>query len=360
MANIFGVLGVNDTDYIFNQNVNQRAIFDVARQWLAAHNEEMARFEAVFADPSPTDLIKERYKLPGGGRLQRLGSQSQPGAVKPLGSWDVGYPLESFGAQVAISQEDWAYMDAASFSLAMENVQAQDLATRRYEMLRRLLNNTQRSFSDPRHGAILVEPLANGDSVVYPPIIGSEAEATENLYLESGYAASGISDTNDPYVTMGQKFINHYGQVQGGRNVVFFINSAQIAKTQALAMFYDTPITAIEYGANADLARLIPATPGVIIGRHAYGWVAVWDFIPANYIVAIDLDAPKPLKKRVDPPGVGLGGGNLQIVGMDEEFPFTEWFWRIRFGYGVSNRLNGVVMELGTGGAYTVPTGFTY
>jgi len=31
-------------------------------------------------------------------------------------------------------------------------------------------------------------------------------------------------------------------------------------------------------------------------------------------------------------------------------------FWRHRMGYGVANRLNGVVMELAAGGTYTIPT----
>jgi hypothetical protein len=34
--------------------------------------------------------------------------------------------------------------------------------------------------------------------------------------------------------------------------------------------------------------------------------------------------------------------------------------WRTRFGVGVANRLNAVVMELGSGGTYTIPTGYTF
>jgi hypothetical protein len=74
-------------------------------------------------------------------------------------------------------------------------------------------------------------------------------------------------------------------------------------------------------------------------------------------MLAVHLEAPAPVIKRVDPAATGLGRG-LQLVAEDESFPFTASFWRHRFGFGVGNRLNGVVMELGTGGTYTVPAAY--
>ena len=38
-----------------------------------------------------------------------------------------------------------------------------------------------------------------------------------------------------------------------------------------------------------------------VIGRVNGVWVVEWRFVPANYILAIHLDAPKPLMQRVDP-----------------------------------------------------------
>jgi len=45
-------------------------------------------------------------------------------------------------------------------------------------------------------------------------------------------------------------------------------------------------------------------------------------------------------------------------VAEQQEFPLNESFWMAREGYGVANRLNGVVLELGTGGTFTVPTAY--
>jgi hypothetical protein len=74
-------------------------------------------------------------------------------------------------------------------------------------------------------------------------------------------------------------------------------------------------------------------------------------------MLGIHLDAPAPLKKRVDPTAVGLGRG-LQLVSEDTDHPFVGSHWSHRFGFGVANRLSAVVMELGTGGTYTIPTAY--
>ena len=83
-----------------------------------------------------------------------------------------------------------------------------------------------------------------------------------------------------------------------------------------------------------------------------------WRWIPSGYLLGIHLDAPKPLIRRVDPPETGLGDG-LQLIVEDVQSPIWKSSWRDRFGYGVGNRLNGVVMDLtASGGAntYTIPT----
>ena len=60
---------------------------------------------------------------------------------------------------------------------------------------------------------------------------------------------------------------------------------------------------------------------------------------------------------REDPADTGLAGG-LNLVGEDEEFPFRNAFYSHRFGLGAGNRLNGVALEFGIGGTYTIPTGY--
>jgi len=51
-------------------------------------------------------------------------------------------------------------------------------------------------------------------------------------------------------------------------------------------------------------------------------------------------------------------GDGLQLVAKENAFPFEASFWRHRFGIGGGNRLNGVVLEFGTGGSYSIPAAY--
>jgi len=360
MSSIFGALNLNDTDRVFLSTLGQNVVYDAVQETIALHNAEVQAALSIFIEET-TSNYKERYKLPGGGRLDRLGfaPQGQAAAGKTTGSWDVAYPLEEFGRQIAADRVSFAYMTTQDLDRHLSTVFAQDINTVRFELLKALLNSSQDTFTDPLWGSLSIEPLANGDSVVYPPVLGSESEATENHYLESGYAASAISDTNDPYVTLVDELEEHFGAVSGGSNIVVFINNAQRAKTADLTDFdpvndrYIAPgtQTAIPVGAPGGI-------PGRILGRHNAGaWISEWRWVPANYMIAVHLEAARPLKQRIDPADTGLGMG-LQLVAESDKHPFTESHYSHRFGFGAANRLNGVVLELGTGGTYTVPAAY--
>lgn len=356
MSAIFGHLNISDTDRAFNTTVGQRVIWEATQAYIARANAELDAAMRLFVERT-TDEFKLRYKLPGGGYLQQRGLDGRYGSVKALGNWDVAFPLRDYGAQVSGNDVAMAYMTVAELDRHIQTVVIQDYNTVRYQILHRLFKSTDTSFADDLHGTLTVVGLANGDTVTYPPVVGATAEATDNHYLESGYAAADISDVNDPYPTIVAELEEHFGSVAGGSNIVVFINVAEQAETEALTDFYEVSDQFIQLGVNTDRPVNMPALPSSarIIGRHKAGcWIAVWNFIPANYMLGLHLEAEAPLIMRVDPADTGLGQG-LQLVSEDEEFPFMASFWRHRFGFGVGNRLNGVVMELGTGGTYTAP-----
>lgn len=358
MSGIFGVLNLSDTDRSFVNTLGQRAVYDAAQQLLTQYNQGLAAATAAFIERETSDY-KLRYKLPGGGRLQRRGGQAQSGAVKAYGSWDVALPLEDFGAQLGGDLVSLAYLTVDEFNRHLETVMLQDRNTMRFEMLKALFNNTQRTFVDPLYGSLLVEPLANGDAVNYPPVEGSETEATDTHYLESGYTSSNISDTNNPLATMRDELEEHFGGGStGGSNLVVFINPAQRAKVQALADFAKVGQNFVTLGQDTAVANLsVPSVPGKLIGYCTGVWVSEWRWVPADYMLGLHLDAPKPLLLRTDPADTGLGSG-LLLVTEDEDYPFRMSHYRHRFGVGAGNRLNGVVMELGNGGTYTIPTAY--
>jgi len=356
MAGIFGALGIYDNERVMLNTYGQRVVYDAVNQVLSEHNAALQAAMSLFVEEVTSDYLI-RYKLPGGGRLQRMTSQTRPGAVKATGEWDVAFPLEEFAAQVASNRVDYAYMTTIDLDRHLKTVQMQNVNTVRHEILKRLFTSTQVQFPDPLHGLLRVEGLANGDAVLYPPVIGSEVEATDAHYLESGYAAADISNANDPYVTMAAELTEHFGRPTGGTNLVTFINADETPETIALTAFVEVPDRYIRLGANTPEPIGLPATmPGRILGRHetAGTWVVEWPWIPSGYMVMVDIDAPPPLKMRVDPADTGLGYG-LTLIADSDVYPFSASHYSNRFGFGCANRLNGVVMELAVGAGYTVP-----
>jgi hypothetical protein len=360
MPTIYGALGIEDTDYVFQQTVGQRAIFDLTNEYVARYRAEQQAAQSLFVEMTTSDHTM-RYHLPGSGYMQRRGTSGQPGAIKTSASWDVAFPLEDFGDAIALDDVTSAYMTAQKLQQQIDTILSRDANTRRFEILNALFTSTTRTFIDPIRSSLTIQPLANGDTVSFPPVIGSMTNATENHYLESGYAASAISDTNQYLVTIVNELEEHFGTPNGGSPIAVFINNAQTAKTLLLSDFIPVTNSGLNPGAQTATVTAIPAelTQGSwrVLGYDGTSgaWVCEWRWIPANYAIGIHLSAPKPLMERVDPADTGLGSG-LQLVTRDIEFPFETSFWRDRFGYGVGNRLNGVAFEFGTGGTYTDPT----
>lgn len=359
MGAIFGSLRLADNDRVYNSTAGQRAIYDAITEYLAVQNAALNAMTAIFVDETTEDF-QRRYRLPGSGRLQRRGSQAAVAAVKNVGSWDVAFPLEDYGAAIAGDFVSFAYMTAADLERHVNTVLTQNVNTVRWEILRALMRKTARTFVDEtRGGTLTIQPLANGDAVVYPPVVGSETEATDNHYLTSGYAAANISDSNDPFAGIViPELEEHFGQVTGGSPICTFINSAQIAKVAALAGVVEVQDRWVAPGDSTATPTGLPAVPGKIIGRHISGtWISAWDYIPANYMVGIHLEAPKPLIKRVDPADTGLPR-DLALVSRDLEMPFENATWVHRFGFGVGNRLNGVCLELTADATYDDPSAY--
>lgn len=358
MANIYGLLGLNDGQRVMLSSIGQSAVYGAVQQYLAAYNAEIQTAMNIFVDENTSDY-KRRYVLPGGGMLQRRGGQTQSAAVKASCAWDVAFPLEEYGAQVAATLVDYAYMSSQDLARHLDSVRIQDLNTVRFAMLQALLNSSARTWTDPLWGSLTIQPLANGDSVTYPPVLGSQSEATENHYIGSNYAASSISDSNDPIVTIVDELQEHFGAPTGGGNIAVFVNNAQRAKLAALTEFIDLPDNFVRVGANTATPETVPANlPGRIIGRHNAGaWVVEWRQMPAAYMLGLDLDAPAPLVVREDPADTGLPRG-LTLVSDNSVYPFTQSHYSHRFGVGVGNRLNGVAVQLVASTSYSTPSGF--
>lgn len=360
MTLLFGNARLSSDDYAFVRSMDKRLVYDAANLYIAMANEQMRDAWNLFVDPTPTTVYSERYKLGITGRMQEV-SELGTGAPRTFrGEWDVSYPLKNFHDGFVASDVDAAYMTPDELQQHVDGMLTIAANAKRHEALKRIFKSTTDTFTDKRHGSLTIQPLANGDSVVYPPVEGSEAEATDNHYLESGYAASGITDTNNPYKTLADELIEHGMNETDDIPVAFMINSAQQTVTQALTNFIPYVPPQINPGQDTDNV-LLPSRniPGKIIGYIlGTGWVSMWNWIPANYIVGVNMTVPQPLKVRVDPAETGLGSGDLVLLDEERNGVMTFNSWRLRFGVGTANRLSAAVMELGTGGTYTIPTAY--
>jgi hypothetical protein len=359
MSGIFGALGLADSDRVWLSTLGQGLVYEGINSVLSDYSQDLEKALACFVERKTTDH-KVRYKLPGGGRLQRKGRASQAAASKAYGGWDVAFPLEEFEGQLAIDRVALGYMTVQDLDRHLDNLMIQDQNTVRFELLYALFHKTQRTFTDENWGDLTVECLANGDGVVYPPVMGSETEAIEDHYLGSTYLASAISDTNNPIKTIVADLEHHFGTRMGGSNICCFINQAQVAKISDLTGFDESPSRFVVPGDDTAVATGWPVdVPGTILGYCDGAWVSRWDWIPASYILALHLDAPRPVMMRVDPEYTGLGDGSLQLVAKDREHPFESSFYSHRFGLACANRLNGVVMDLSNAdNDYDIPSAY--
>lgn len=360
MSNIYGILGLDTKDASIVRDLGKAVIYDAINQNFEMHAEEMTKAAECFIE-AETEKFQETYRAVSGGYMQRRGDRARSGAVKPSAGWQVAYSLEAFGDVFGLTKEQWAYMTLREVDKFVTNILTRNTNTMRAEMMRMLFRNTSRSFEDEYMdgGTLTIQCLANGDSVLYPPLITAPTtSATADHYIVTGYAASSISDTNNPLPVARKKLEGHFGYSTGFGNVVSFINSAQTAKIKALAGFIEWVDNKINPGDDTDVPTWdngLPMPPGRCIGRADGSWVFEWDAgIPANYMATIDLDGPRPLKRRIHPASTGLPMG-LHLSSESDVDPLGTASYCDYLGFGVGDRRAAVMTFFDAGSTWTIP-----
>lgn len=352
---IAGMLKIADSDRTLVETVGQTVVYNAMQEILARHRASLQQAQGLFV-ARQTSNYSINYRMHGGGYLQKLGRLSRAEALKVTGEYTVQFPLEGWGDAFAISDIDLAYMTVSDLDRVFTTVQQRDINTRRQQIMTALFRNTVRVFTDEIRGDLNVQPLANGDAVLYPPVLGADDAATEDHYLASGYTVANISTTNDPVETLVEELIEHFGESVGGENICIFGDKTLTDKIAATITDYvAVEDSFIRSGNDTDIPVNLPSVPGKIVGRvKGKAWIVQWRRMPANYAYAAHLEVEAPLYERVDLPETGLSSG-LQLVAQEERYPILTSQWRDRFGYGVANRRNGVAMHF-TAGSYTIPT----
>lgn len=359
MSTVYGVLGVDDLSTI--STVGQLDIYTAASQVLNAHRLDLDRALVLFVQPQTTTEYNEIYKTLSGGKTQKVNRLGQPLDVRASGSYNVSYPIHDFQDGIAIDRVTRAKMTLREYQRQLDNITDRYTNAIRFEVLRCLLNKTNQTWTDPLYGDLTLRRLANTDGTLYAPVVGSEAGAEDFHYLTSGYVTANISDTNNPFVTLRAELMEH-----GAGDMVAFINSAETTKVSALTSFVEAPDPFIRTGASNDsIVQQLANAPGTYLGRvkgsgGAGTHIFEWNYIPATYILALNLGLEAPLKKRVDPEAELQGYG--VIPGANPQYPLQEAIYGERCGFAVAARTSAAAMFLNADGTalsdYDIPTAF--
>lgn len=363
MITIFGALGLSDRDPRTVNEITQPVVYDGLGLVLGDHNDDTEELEAFFVEKT-TEKVGFRYKMEGGGYLQEMGRRSPTGEVKGGSSYTVQFPLENAGAAIASDDIAMAYMSLEDFDVHVRTVLRQDKNTRRYKLLRAIFLKEGREFEDDQAGTLNIRALASNDGTLYPPVEGSVDQAEDSHYLGTPADWTTINDVKNPIPMIVAELEEHFGATQGGSPIVVIFNPKQAGQVEALEDFVPVGDNYIAYGNNVSLALedAFPEglPPGKVIGRCNGATIVSWPGMPLNYVFAKHLGAPAPLIKRLDTAKSGLITG-LHLLPDNPMTPLEKYVWRNRYGYGVGNRLNGVVVDLtAAGGAntYTNPSMF--
>lgn len=361
MGALLGSLGLADSENDFVNDVGHALVYDHIGAVLDRYNVEIAHLFDIFVERKTSEDTL-RYLKPTGGMSAPISEFVPPAPVGRIGSWDTAFPLRGWGSSLAISKRGLAYTTAQQLDAQLTSLMHKDLARLRKRILIALFENTNLSWLDPhqQNASITVRRLANGagDSVTYPPVLGSDTEATDDHYSETagGYAIANIDDTNNPLVTLRDEIIEHFGgRSARGEDLIVFMNKDAETKVRALTDFERVDDKDVRYGADKDFANLLTGVPGRVIGRSNGVWAVVYAYIPATYMLGVHMDFP-PLIMRVDTEASGYAPGEYALVAKDENHPLLSSTYERWYGFGVGDRLSAAVIEISGGaGSYTPP-----
>jgi hypothetical protein len=347
MSLLAGILRVEDTTLL--TDLDAAEVNDAVNALLARYEQERNAWQN-FLVAGETTNFQTLYDMGAIDEGQEVGPDGRPLETRPTGQIETALPIKRIGWATGWNYETFAHMTVDDMERLTASRQGGNARRHLREQFRALMNDTNWTFTDPAHGALTIRRLANDDGTVYPPTYASDAEATDDHYVSSGYAPTAISATNNPFVTLKAEIIEHFTETT---SVIAIINPAQQAEiTTDLPSFIDADVEGVNQGADTATATAADGenVPGTFIGTDAASGVRVYvsdsGRVPANYIYAQGVGLPRPLERRVHVPATLRG---FKLEADEAHYPLFKRTYMDRFWYGVVNRLSAAVMFLDAG-----------
>lgn len=328
---------------------NTEVVSTAIQTSVGEHNRQINAIMGLFAER--TTAYTARFQTVGNHRLQPLDENGRARPIKPTGHYDVAFPIRDAGTAWGANYKSLAKMTVGDANRVTAAMLSADAAWLRDQMMAALFASATYTYTDPEHGSLTIQPLANGDSVTYQRV-GATAASADTHQLAT---ADAVADATDPVQTIVDELKEH---PENMGDVVLLIPSNLVADFRDLTLFHAEADPNIRRGANTDevVGSLGVAVPGEILGYHEAGaWIAEWKNLPSNYAIATTTDGERALRMREEPETELQG---FHMAGERNDHPFYESQW-VRFaGFGAYNRTGALVMRFGNG-TWATPTNYS-
>jgi hypothetical protein len=352
--------GFVNLEYLFSQRivtVSVETVQTAIQESLAEYTRQVDEMLSLLVQR--TLDYKKRFQLPSGETLQPLDADGNPKPTLPTGVYDVAFPIQGGGTAWGDNRVSRAKMTIGDANRFTWQKMMADADWMRRHMLAALFTNTTWTYTDEAYGDLTVQPLANGDSVVYTLRNGNPV--TDNHYLAQ---ANAIGNSDNPFPAIYTELDEHPSNTGP---YVAYVASDLVTSITALANFVEVQDPTIIYGSgttvlnvNVDVDMTSRGGPLVAFGDRLLGkvdgiYIVEWSSMPSGYMLIHASGANDVLGMREYP--------EPELQGFFPEFNSVDGnhqeYRMIRYaGFGVLNRVAAVVMRIGNG-SYAIPSGYT-
>lgn len=349
MANTlaYGFVGL---EHLFSERLEDVQVEEVDSAIQDSVEEHNRQVEAMAAEIwMPTTDYQVRFKQPGGGTLQPLDEWGNPRPVKEAGFYDVAFPWQGGGTAWGDNRISRALMTVEDVNRHVLESMRRDANWLRRHALAAMFDNATWSFDDPDHGALTIQPLANGDSVEYLKKSGTLA-TDDHFYAQ----ANAIDDANNPFPTWHTELSEHPGN--NGPYVAYIPTNIKSA-VQGLTSYVDVGDPDVNEGADSAtiVGRLTRGFGDEVLGKVDKVWVVEWSFLPDNYGIVVDRGSVEPPLKMRELPAESLQGFFRENHSPDGNLRENRF---IRYaGFGAHNRVAALAYRIGNA-SYAIPAGY--
>lgn len=308
----------------------------------------------------PVTSASVKHMLPSSVMGQDIDIDGNPLTVQMGVEYEVGWPIRHMGHAYGLDRVN-------SKQLTVDDVialtQQSDIADKTWLtrwLFAALFTNVSYTYSHRGMPDVTVQPLANGDSIIYPRK-GMTAPATDNHY----YAQAAAISTTSPYSTIYNELYEH---PSNRGPFIAFIATNLVEDTRALPNFFPAADRQIIHGADISLNRIAADptaqpvnSPMARIGDEYLGYmdnglhIVHMSSLPTGYGFAVAEGASdKPLAMRQYPQSA-LQGLLPEIHNVDGNHIISRVIRHA--GFGALNRVAAMVFRVGNG-TYAIPDGY--